>query len=526
MQHIFLVWPGWAIILLLLLGAESIEGQQDVIINGRKKTLNTQRFANADHTSFVSIKDLANLLELQSSFDRSQNKAVLYLADTEVEVTAMNPFVAIGDRIVQMPVDALAQDGKIFVPSPYFVNLIAPHFSGALKMEDRHRIPEGDSTKNAKEQNKIPEDKSTPAEPEAKKPKPGRFNITGVSADEKANGTLIRIKTSRGFDDAHVSSRVTNGWLYVDVYGGVVDKSIDRSKSVTNLIKKVVLVQLSQMAQLSFKLRLPVSSRKIYANGASNEILVSITTEETIAPDILKSLENERRKWLIDTVIIDPGHGGIDPGAIGHGKLYEKKVTLAIARELKKLLAKDDDIKVIMTRDDDRFVPLKSRTTLANNEQGKLFISIHANSNRNRKIRGLTTYFLGQAKTEEALEVAKRENAVINYEKDKDSYANFEDEGYILLSLAQNEYQKDSEELAAMVQDDVSGRTRVRNRGVRQAGFSVLVGASMPSILVEVAFISNKQEAQKLKSRKFQKKVAEGLYASIRRFKDKYENVE
>jgi len=138
-------------------------------------------------------------------------------------------------------------------------------------------------------------------------------------------------------------------------------------------------------------------------------------------------------------------------------------------------------------------------------------------------VRGLTTYFLGPAKTEEALEVSKRENVVINYEQDHSAYADFDAESFILLALAQNAYQYESQELAAMVQEAISRKTRIRNRGVKQAGFYVLIGASMPNILIEVAFLSNRKEERLLKSPSFQRKVAEAIGESILKFKQKYE---
>ena len=227
---------------------------------------------------------------------------------------------------------------------------------------------------------------------------------------------------------------------------------------------------------------------------------------------------------MIDTIILDPGHGGRDPGAIGPRGTYEKNITLSIARHLKSIIEKKTDMRVVMTRQNDHFISLKERTKLANREQGKLFISIHANSNRNRRVKGLTTYLLGAARTEEAIESARRENAVIRYESDSTSYADFNTENYILASMAQNSYQQESEEFAALMQDEISQRASVKNRGVRQAGYYVLIGASMPNVLIETGFISNREEEKRLKSYQYQKKVARGIFEGIIKFKTKYES--
>ena len=175
-----------------------------------------------------------------------------------------------------------------------------------------------------------------------------------------------------------------------------------------------------------------------------------------------------------------------------------------------------------MTREDDTFIELHQRTAFANQNQAKLFISIHANSNPNRRVRGISTYFLVPPNTEEAREVAMRENSVIKYE-DGSKYAKLSNENFILSAMAQNVYNTESQDLAAIVQREISRRCRLKNRGIKQAGYYVLWGVAMPNILVETAFISNSYEEKLLRSRSFQKKMAEALFESIIKFKKKYE---
>lgn len=510
----------------IALSASAAQGQNRTIgafINGAYQQIAVTHFQDDREVHYVNLDDLANALNLQTYHSNRLRKATLYVGALEIKISALNPFVVIGDRTVQMPIEARYADGNMYVPMPYFLQIIEPYYSGSVRLTSFNANGKPSSAAAAL---LAANDDDTPpidvAPPPPVKVVPS-FNLLNIDVEEKANGTLIRIKTSKEFDPSHINSRVTRGWLYVDIYGGLIDTTVARRNFDKGTISKIVPLQLKQMAQLSFQLRSELASRKIYTDNATNEILVSLTTQARISPDLLQSLENERKKWLIDTIIIDPGHGGRDPGAIGPGNIYEKDVTLDIGRQLKKLLVENTDIRVIMTREDDRFVPLRDRTKLANREQGKLFISIHANSNRNRNVHGLTTYFLGPARTEEALEVAKRENAVISYERDQSSYQEFENEEFILLSLAQNAYQLESEEFAALVQDYVSRQVGIKDRGVKQAGYYVLIGASMPNVLVEVAFISNKREAELLSSSRFRKKVAEGLFQSVMQFKQKYE---
>jgi N-acetylmuramoyl-L-alanine amidase len=484
--------------------------QLEAIVNGNRHVLPGAFFPEKENINYITVEQLAEALNLQTYYSNNSRKAILYLGEKEIKITALNPFVSIGDRILQMPVATYYKNGEIYVPTTHFLKLLAPYLKGDITLLKSY------ANRNRSELH-IP----VPVKPEPTSK--AATKIINLDIEEKANGTLIRIKTNKPVDSSHINSRITNGWLYVDIYQGSVVGLRIKNKSLGNLVREIIPVQLAQSAQLSFKINGEIAARKIYTNTESKEILVSLTTEEIVSTDLMKSLEDERKKWLIDTIIIDPGHGGYDPGAVGPGKVFEKDVTLAIALKLQKLLKEKTDIRVIMTRNDDRFVPLKNRTQIANSEQGKLFISIHANSNRNHRVSGLTTYFLGQAKTEEALEVSRRENAVINYENDKTSYADLEDEGFILLSLAQNAYQKESEELAAIVQAEISKKAKIKDRGVKQAGYYVLIGASMPNILVETAFISNKKEARLLKTASFQKKLAEGIYASVLKFKNIYE---
>ncbi len=490
--------------------------QFEAFINGQRHELPTKQFDHSRRLHYIDIRELASLLNVKPSFSNDAREAKLDFGRDVVTATAQNPFINIGERIVQMPVDAHFANGRIYVPLPYFVDVISPYYPGSLFIVNSAPAPNPGTVSNAGDQPVASRDK-TPA-------RPLFSNIFDIIVEEKANGTLIRVQTGKDFNESHINARITRQWLYIDIYGGKIDKALSTKDNLPGFVRKIVPLQMAQMAQLSFQLRGEVTRQKVFTDNRNHEILVSLTTEERVSKDILRSLREEKKKWLIDTIVIDPGHGGKDPGAIGPGNVYEKNVTLAIAKEVKKLLVARSDVRVVMTREDDRFIPLKDRTKLANREQGKLFISIHANSNRNRSVEGLTTYFLGQANNEEALEVAKRENSVIRYEQDKSSYAKLENEGLILLALAQNSFQSESQELAAIVQKEISKSTSTRDRGVKQAGFSVLIGASMPNILIETAFISNRREAKQLQSKRYQQKVAEGVFNSILRFKKKYES--
>lgn len=237
---------------------------------------------------------------------------------------------------------------------------------------------------------------------------------------------------------------------------------------------------------------------------------------------------NTPQGYRITTVVIDAGHGGKDPGAIGKS-CYEKNIALGIALKLGQYIEKYlPDISVIYTRKTDIFIPLHQRADIANKKNADLFISIHANSIKKSSIRGTETYTLGLHKTKENLEVAMKENAVMLYEEDYSTrYEGFDPKNpasYIIFNLIQGNNREKSIDLAELTEFQFKTRAGRHSRGVRQAGFLVLKQASMPSILVEAGFVSNPQEEKYLKSKKGQEYIASAIFRAFRDYKKKIEN--
>jgi N-acetylmuramoyl-L-alanine amidase len=215
----------------------------------------------------------------------------------------------------------------------------------------------------------------------------------------------------------------------------------------------------------------------------------------------------------IGRIVIDPGHGGHDTGTIGPTGLMEKDLCLDVALRLGKIIEQRlPGADVVYTRSDDSFIPLEERTRIANEAKADLFISIHANSSRDRAARGIETYYLNLKGSAEAMEVAARENA--------SSQEGVHDLQDLVMKIARTEKIDESKELAEDVQDSLSRRIQktsrpVKNRGVRKAPFVVLIGADMPSILTEISFLSNPADEQLLKKPEQRQKVAEGLYQGV-----------
>ena len=233
--------------------------------------------------------------------------------------------------------------------------------------------------------------------------------------------------------------------------------------------------------------------------------------------------------WAKDfIVVIDPGHGGHDPGAIG-GFSKEKNINLNVALKLGKLIKNNnDDVKVIFTRSTDVFIPLDRRAEIANNAKADLFISIHTNAVAGSKTaKGASTWTLGLAKSEANLAVAKRENSVILYENDyKTRYAGFNPnsaESYIIFEFMQDKYMSQSVHLASLVQKEFRHTCTRVDRGVHQAGFLVLKASAMPSILVELGFISTPEEEQFLNQDEGTSSLAKGIYRAFLTYKREHE---
>ena len=219
-------------------------------------------------------------------------------------------------------------------------------------------------------------------------------------------------------------------------------------------------------------------------------------------------------------VVVDAGHGGVDPGARGPGGVREKDVTLAVARRLAALLREDPSLDVRMTRDRDTLIALRDRPRMANRWRGQggapdrpaLFISIHANASPAASARGFETYFLSEAKTEDARRVAEMENAAEQYEEPA---ARGDDLSFILNDLRQNLYLRESADWAEQIQRRLAAVHPGPNRGVKQAGFMVLNGAFMPAVLVELGFITHTGEERLLASSDRQTEMARQLARAV-----------
>ncbi|MCO5233454.1 MAG: N-acetylmuramoyl-L-alanine amidase [Chitinophagales bacterium] len=237
----------------------------------------------------------------------------------------------------------------------------------------------------------------------------------------------------------------------------------------------------------------------------------------------------EAQEYKVNTIVLDAGHGGQDVGAKGAAGSYEKLVTLQVVLLLGQKIEKAfPNVKVIYTRKTDVFIPLSERASIANRNKADLFISIHCNSTTNRTAFGTETFVLGQHKTDDQFDVAKRENSVISYEKDAENiYDGFDPnspESSILMSLNLNAFLEQSMYFADKIQHQYTHVLNRSNRGVKQAGFVVLYRTTMPSVLTEIGFLSNPSEEKYLVSSNGQDEIAESLFQAFKEYKNSIEN--
>ena len=326
---------------------------------------------------------------------------------------------------------------------------------------------------------------------------------------------LVKITNSKKF----INDQTEKIIFYVD------NKKIKATSDVTFILIEDSLYQLSsKVIKDNNEYYLPIDSFFNIINRLSKDFSavlsaqrISFSTKKiAVTPNKKVDLTNEKQKWEFKTIVIDAGHGGKDPGAVGYRGTKEKDIALDVAKRLEKKLSKNLNVNIVMTRDEDIFLRLSERTKIANENNGSLFISIHTNAAEDRRASGFETFLIGPNKNEAAVRVAARENAVLELEGISGQKLTNED--LIKATIAQSAFASKSEQFASMVQGEIKKRVQSKDRGVKQAGFYVLMGASMPNVLVELGFISNPSEEKKLRSPQYRDQLATAIYRAVEQY--------
>jgi N-acetylmuramoyl-L-alanine amidase len=496
---------------------------------------------------YGSLSDLAQVFQVATYTNTSTAKIELKRGPYRIKLTGGNPFIVVTDEAHVQTVYQLSSN-VMFAANTFFVPMqpALPYFQ--VFFDKTGRFDPGSGTLTI-----------------GNAPSPTTYDIPSISIQPKLNGMLIRVASQKKIEDVESWLRA-DGWFYVTLADVKADVATINATKSAGIIGQVIAIQSPTSVQLTFKLAGKIAATEILRDENSNDLLLSIrvpepkevpppavemkvvvpekkppavpeekvepTTEKRQTPSSSPDLTTQKKRWELDVVVIDPGHGGYDPGTIGVTGTKEKDVTLGIARKLGLLIDADRsglrEVKTIFTRSTDVFVPLYRRGQIANESGGKLFVSIHCNSmaKKPNPRRGFEVYLLRPGRTEDAIAIAEQENAVIQLEEGyEDRYQELTDENFILVTMAQSAYMRSSERLADLVQKQMASVAGLQNQGVKQAGFYVLVGAAMPNVLVETAYLSNREDEKYLKSSAGQQKIAEALYRAIKKYKTEYEKL-
>jgi len=486
------------LIFLFALGLGQIRGASVRVINRVDNREDEIKTLDNFRGTYISSKDVARILAKRPSFvNNDRYKMVLYLGEHRIKISSNSSYVLVDEQVYQMPNPAIWQNGDIFLPAePFFLILRKTTLPG-ITYDSQREILDIDLKE---------------------------FNVLAVNISEKANGTIVRIKTRENFPEGAISSFSNqNGWFYLTIAGGVADTTEIRRSDTRGVIRNITADQLGGSAQIAFMLGTKIESHEFFQSGDPSEIILSLRTEISKSANRIKEV---KVRWRLDTIILDAGLGGKDPGTLGYRGTKEKDIALDIVKRVGYLLRKNTKVKVIYTRDEDVFIPLWKRTKIANENGGKIFVSVHLNSSPNRSAKGFETFLLRPGKTEDAIAVSSRENSVIKMEdRGQNEYQELTGESLIMTTMAQSMFMKESENLAAIIQEEINKKIQSKNRGVKQAGFYVLVGASMPNVLIEAGFLTNKDEEKKLRQPAYRKLLAEAIYKALIKFRTSREQV-
>ena len=464
------------------------------LLSGQTELISKTKLYDIGSTKYISALEYAKTQNIRTIFYEEKEKLELRFHNVKFVLSPHSSFVRVNDQIYHMYAPVIYDGNDYYIPIDPFLKILNDSGFPITLIDSSEKF----ILTNAP-----------------------LYNVNAVSIVNKVNGTVINLKTSSKFTKDVLAASITRGgWLNLTIAGGLVDSINIVESKMEKPVVRIRTFQSNESAQISFLLKSKVDDFEI----ETGEHHISIFLRTAMAENANK-IKEMRRRWLLDTIVIDAGHGGKDVGAIGVSGLQEKSVTLDVAKKLGILIQTNMGIKVIYTRDEDVFIPLWKRTKIANDSGGKVFISIHANSAPGSpSVRGFETYLLRPGKTKDAIEVAQRENEVIVLEEFYHKYEELTNDRLILYTMAQSAFMKESEFLASEVQKELDKVLTSPNRGVKQSGFHVLVGASMPNVLIETGFLSNKNETKLLGQSRYRQKIAQAIFSALVNFKDKYEN--
>lgn len=455
-----------------------------------------------DGVLFFSFSRLAEMLGGESDW-KIVGHTVVYSDDYgHFEFLLGSPYFKLNDTIYNMTYPAELKDGQLFLPGMTFIPFLDRVEAQKITFDNDRAELRIDSE---------------------------YFNVTDLTVSRKANGILVEIYLTQSL--AYQVFVTEGNWVNVSIRDGKINARRIQARRDPRYMYQLKIHQAAQSGQVSFRLKRNITKwhDKFVSDPPRIQISIPDVDFQLAEEDTMPEAVGPDNK--IDVIVIDPGHGGSDYGAIGVHGTREKDVVLDIAKRLAKLIRKDKEFKVIMTRDRDETVTLDQRADIANQAKADLFVSIHANASPKHYVRGWNVFFLAQAKNDSARAVEQLENSpymkdisALDRHREASEAGSYDDFVVnILNDMLMTEFQAESYDFATMVDRELRRELNTPPRGVDQAGFFVLNKVYAPSVLVESGFITNKDDEKLLKSDSYQESVANGIYRAIKRFKTKYE---
>ncbi len=451
---------------------------------------------------YLRANDVARIFRATQFWNASSRKVVLGIERTRFVLTVDTRVVVIDGDPVMLRSPVLYDAGFVMIPMEFVVEIASP-FTPSLFEWDRTGLT-------------------------LRTERIG-YNVQSLEFKSTAGRTTASITMTEPL--IHHSDSSTPGLVRLKIYGGRIDPSKFEIREPRGLFNGVRAEQTERDAYIYFDIKRTTSRIQVVREEYPPRLEVILEKGELPEipdPDfagskqieIIDRVGGERRTLSIETVVLDPGHGGKDNGKTGRNGVLEKDINLAIAEKTRALLEQELGVEVVMTREDDRLLSLTRRTEIANGAGGDLFISIHCNSWFSSEAGGFEAYFLSPARTERDRVVAMAENAADEFSGGPGDVRS--DIDFILWDMVQSEYLNESSHFAELTQKAMGDRLGIRNRGVKQANFTVLQGARMPAVLIETAFLSNPQEEFLLVDEDFQQRVADGLVEAVKRLQERY----
>jgi N-acetylmuramoyl-L-alanine amidase len=451
------------------------------LINGRQLLLGSQEI-------YLPSAAVATILKAGRYWQGSQRRLELKVGARSFTVIGGNRLVRVDEGEILLPVPVLDYEGDLWLPMVFFEQVVGPQMRERMAWDrESFRLSIGSA----------------------------EYNVTRLRVEVLGRSTAVHIQCTEalGFRADSPSA----GVIDLKIYNGTINASAVGQSGRRGLVHSARGRQRRDFAVISLRVDDLVGRYRTYTADDGKEIVLVLEEEQVSAlPDpvprgharvnIDQGPLNVTHDIQVRTVVIDAGHGGHDVGAVGRRGILEKNVNLGVARELRRYLERESELQVVLTRDDDSHLELTDRAEIANGAKGDLFISLHCNSWFNDGARGLETYFLSPADSDWAKSVEAAENqgtATAGPEAD--------DVEFIVWELVQNRFISSSSQLAEVVQTEVLEDLDLQDRGVRQAGFRVLVGAYMPAVLIELGFLSHAEEERQLGDRTYQRRLARAI---------------